>query len=105
MTHWLLEELNDTREKAIEQADRALIFSELFNESSELDVELLSRSAEALEMVVLDLVFEDITDNEEKQNELKRTAADAFRLLRTLPRPTDSLEAGKFLLRAGTLAV
>lgn len=105
MTHWLLEELNDTREQAIKQADRALIFRELFNESSELDVELLSRSAEALEMVVLDLVFEDITDDEEKQNELKRTAADAFRLLRVLPRPTDPLDAGKFLLRAGTLAV
>ncbi len=105
MTHWLLEELNDTREQAIEQADRALIFRELFNESSALDVELLSRSAEALEMVVLDLVFEDITDDEEKQNELKRTAADAFRLLRVLPRPPDPLDAGKFLLRAGTLAV
>lgn len=105
MTHWLLEELNDTREQAIEQADRALIFRELFNESSELDVELLSRSAEALEMVVLDLVFEDITDDEEKQKELKGTAADAFRLLRALPRPTDPLDAGKFLLRAGTLAV
>ena len=105
MTHWLLEELNDTREQAIEQADRALIFRELLNESSELDVELLSRSAEALEMVVLDLVFEDITDDEEKQKELKGTAADAFRLLRALPRPTDPLDAGKFLLRAGTLAV
>ena len=105
MTHWLLEELNDTREQAIEQADRALIFRELLKESSELDVELLSRSAEALEMVVLDLIFEDITDDEEKQNELKRTAADAFRLLRALPRPTDPLDAGKFLLRAGTLAV
>ena len=105
MTHWLLEELDDTREKAIEQANRALIFRELLNESSELDVKLLSRSAEALEMVVLDLVFEDITDNEEKQKELKRTAADAFRLLRALPRPTDPLDAGKFLLRAGTLAV
>ena len=105
MTHWLLEELNDTREKAIEQTDRALIFRELFNESSELDVELLSRSAEALEMVVLDLVSEDITDDEEKQNELKRTTADAFRLLRVLPRPPDPLDAGKFLLRAGALAV
>lgn len=105
MTHWLLEELKDTREKAIKQADRALIFRELLNESSELDVELLSRSAEALEMVVLDLVFEDITDDEEKQKELKGTAADAFRLLRALPRPTDPLDAGKFLLRAGTLAV
>ena len=105
MTHWLLEELNDTREQAIEQADRALIFRELLNESSELDVELLSRSAEALEMVVLDLVFEDITDDKEKQKELKGTAADAFRLLRALPRPTDPLDAGKFLLRAGTLAV
>ena len=80
-------------------------FRELLNASPEVNNELIQRSAEGLEMAVLDLAVEDIADNEEKQNELKLAAADAFRLLRALPRPTDALAAGRFLLRAGALAV
>ena len=75
------------------------------NAPSAVDDELIRQSAEMLEIAVLDLVLEDLADDEEKQRELKRAAADAFRLLRVLPRPKDPLEAGMFLLRAGTLAV
>ena len=39
------------------------------------------------------------------QRDLRLCAADAFRLLRALPRPTDPVEAAAFLLRAGALAV
>jgi len=105
MSHWLLEKLNETRQQALKQAERAQILRELLNTQSEVDHDLIRRTAEALEMVVLDLVMEDISDNEEKQKELKLAAADAFRLLRALPQPTEALDAGMFLLRAGTLAV
>ncbi len=105
MSHWLLDKLNETRQQALKQAGRAQILRELLNAPSEVDHELIRRTAEALEMVVLDLVLENISDNEEKQNELKSAAADAFRLLRSLPQPTEALDAGMFLLRAGTLAV
>lgn len=105
MNHWLLDKLNETRRQALKEAGRAQIFCELLNAPSAVDDELIRRSAEALEMVVLDLVLEDLSRNEEKQKELKLAAADAFRLLRALPRPADALDAGMFLLRAGTLAV
>ena len=105
MSHWLLDRLNDTRQHALKQASRAQIHHELLDAPFGEDAELIRRSAEALEMVVLDLVMEDIADDEEKQKELKLSAADAFRLLRVLPRPDDAMDAGMFLLRAGTLAV
>ena len=105
MNHWLLDTLDETRQQALKQAERAQISIELLDLSPEVDGKLIRRAAEALEMVVLDLVLEDITDNEEKQKELRLIAADAFRLLRVLPRPTDPLDTGMFLLRAGTLAV
>jgi len=105
MSHWLLDRLNDTRQHALKQASRAQIHHELLDAPFGEDAELIRRSAEALEMVVLDLVMEDITDDEEKQKELKLSAADAFRLLRVLPRPDDAMDAGMFLLRAGALAV
>ena len=105
MSHWLLEKLAETRREALKEAERAQVFHELLNAPLKVNDELIQRSAEALEMAVLDLAVEDIADNEEKQKELKLAAADAFRLLRALPRPTDALAAGMFLLRAGTLAV
>ncbi|MCK5712924.1 MAG: DEAD/DEAH box helicase, partial [Hyphomicrobiaceae bacterium] len=105
MSHWLLDRLNDTRQHALKQASRAQIHHELLDAPFGEDAELIRRSAEALEMVVLDLVIEDIADDEEKQKELKLSAADAFRLLRVLPRPDDAMDAGMFLLRAGALAV
>ncbi len=105
MSHWLLDTLSETRQQALRQAEHAQIFHELLNASYQVDDELIRQSAELLEITVLDLVLEDIEDDEAKQKELKLAAADAFHLLRVLPRPTDALDAGMFLLRAGTFAV
>ena len=105
MSHWLLDKLSDIRQQALKQASHAQIYREILDAPFCEDAELIRRSAEALEMVVLDLVLEEITDDEEKQKELKVSAADAFRLLRVLPRPEDSVETAMFLLRAGALAV
>lgn len=105
MSHWLLDKLSDTRQQALKQAGRAQIHHELLDVPFGEDAELIRRCAEALEMVVLDLTLEDIADDEEKQKELKLTAADAFRLLRVLPRPADAMDTATFLLHAATLAV
>lgn len=105
MTHWLLNELGDTRRQALKQASHAQIYRELLDEPFSEDAELIRRCAEGLEIVVLDLTLEDITDDEAKQQELKLTAADAFRLLRVLPRPADTMASAMFLLRAAVLAV
>ncbi len=105
MSHWLIDKLSDMRQQALKQASHAQVYRELLDTPFGEDAELIRQSAEALEMVVLDLVLEEITDDEEKQKELKLSAADAFRLMRVLPRPDDSVEAAMFLLRAGALAV
>lgn len=105
MSHWLLDKLNETRQQALKQAEGAQVLRELLNATPQVDYELIKRTAEVLELAILDLSLENITDNEEKQNELKTAAADAFRLLRALPQPTETLDAGMFLLRASALAV
>ena len=58
-----------------------------------------------LEFAVLDMLLEGRQDHDETQRDLRLCAADAFRLMRALPRPNDPLEAATFLLRAGALAV
>ncbi len=105
MSHWLLDKLSSIRQQALKQASSAQIYHELLDTRFDQDTELIRRTAEGLEIVVLDLVLEDLADDEEKQNELKLTAADAFRLLRVLPRPHDALDTGMFLLKAAALAV
>ena len=99
MSHWLIEEQEETRQQALKQAQLARNSYELADEK------LIRHSAEVLEMAVLDLVLEDIADDEKKQREMQLAAAAAFCLLRALPRPADALAAGKFLLRTGSLAV
>jgi len=105
MSHWLLDTLNDEREQALKQASHAQIYGEILHQPFTENAELIRRSAEALEMVVLDLLLDGIQDDEEGQKTLKISAADAFRLLRVLPRPKGSMDAAMFLLRAGALAV
>ena len=101
MSHWLLEEQEETLQQALKQAQLARNSHRL----ELVDEKLIQRAADVLEMAVLDLVLEDVADDEKKQRELQLAAADAFCLLRSLPRPADALAAGKSLLRAGILAI
>ena len=99
MSHWLLEDQKEMCQQALNQAQLAQ------NSHKLADEKLIRRAADVLEMAVLDLMLEDVADDEKKQRELQLAAADAFYLLHALPRPADALDAGKFLLRAGILAV
>ena len=99
MSHWLLEEQKEMCQQALNQAQLAQ------NSHKLADEKLIRRAADVLEMAVFDLMLEDVADDEKKQRELQLAAADAFYLLHALPRPADALDAGKFLLRAGILAV
>ena len=105
MSHWLLETLTETRDRALNQATRALLHQQLLQRPFGEDAELIGRCADALEMAVLDIVRERPPVDVEQQRELRLAAADAFRLFRALPRPSDPMEAGLLLLRAGALAV
>lgn len=105
MSHWLLDGLAEARHQALKQASRLQINRELLGAPFDEDAEFIRRTAEALEMAVLDLLLENIADNEEKLKELKISAADAFRLLRVLPMSDDAMNAGLHMLKASALAV
>lgn len=105
MSHWLLDNLNDERQQALKQAGHAQVYRELLSQPFNENAELIGRSAEALEMAVHDLLLDGVQDDEERQATLRASAADAFRLLRVLPRPEDSMDAAVFMLRASALAV
>ena len=105
MKHWLLDKLGDARQQALKQASHSQIYRELLGKPFSENVTLVQRTAEALQLVVLDLALEGTNDDEEKLQELKLSAADAFRLLRVLPRPERAMDTAMFLLRACTLGV
>ena len=105
MSHWLLDGLGDAREQALKQAGHSQIQREFQFVPFTQDVDLIRHSAEVLEMAVLDLILDGTTDDENREKELRTSAADAFRLMRVLPRPDDPISTAKFLLRAGVLAV
>lgn len=105
MSHWLLEKIDGARQQVLKQVSHAQVRRELLDTPFNEDAELMQQTAEALEMVVLDLILEGIADDEDKRNDLRSSAADAFRVMRILPRPNDAIEAAMFLLRACALAV
>ncbi len=105
MSHWLLETLGDDRAQALQQASQAQIHSELFNTPFSEDAVFIRRTAEVLELVVLDLLLEGTTDDEDKLKILQSCSADAFRLFRVLPLTESALEASIFKLRFSALAV
>ncbi|MEP7151840.1 MAG: DEAD/DEAH box helicase [Nitrospira sp.] len=105
MSHWLLATLGSTRAQALKQASHAQIHHELFNASFTEDADLIKRTAETLEMVVLDLLLEGTAEDAIKLATLKSCAADAFRLFRALPQVENAIEASLLHLRSSALAV
>ena len=105
MNREILDILDDSRQRALEQAQCVQVSRELLEFPFNVDYELMRKTAVFLEIAALDLVSDEFEEDGENQRELRLVAADAFRLLRALPRPDDGLEAGIFLLRAGALAV
>lgn len=105
MSHWLLDVLNEDKHQALKQASRVQIHRELSKATFSEDMGLIRKTAEVLELVVLDLIFEGAVNDDNKRRDLRSSAADAYRLLRAIPRPEDALESAQFLLRAAALAV
>ncbi len=103
MTHWLLDTLKDSLEQAKQEANKALIYQALLNETVIVDYGLIERHAEALELIVLDLQLEGV--NDENQALLRECAANAFRLLRVIPNKTKPILQAEQTLRYCALAV
>jgi hypothetical protein len=105
MSHWLLDAMAEKRARALREADRVQFFREMSRELPPFEQEVLHEVAAALEIAVLDLEINRLTDDPERRNHVRTAAADAFRLLRVLPLPETVTESGKHLLRAASLAV
>lgn len=106
MSHWLLETIGDKREQALHQASHIQVYKEFQALAEDEDYTLISRVAETLELVVLDLTQVKTTKDDVNLNEIRKCAADAFRLMRVIPLfNNEPLETATFLLRSCSLAV
>lgn len=105
MIHWLLATMEEKRARALRDADRVQFYREMSPDVPEFDEANIRTVAAALEVAVLDLEIDRLSDDEEGRQFVRQTAADAFRLLRVLPLPSAPLAAGTHLLRASVLAV
>ena len=105
MSHWLLDSIADKRTAALAVADRVQFYREMGQAVPGFDAESIQGIAAALEIAVLDLEMDRLTENTERQTLARQAAADGFRLLRVLPVPEIAPDAGTHLLRASVLAV
>lgn len=103
MSHWMLESLGDMRGKALHEATRALILSELKSLPKDMDFMLIEHVAQSMETVVMDLLLSPIT--EEQLHTLRQCAADAYRLYRVLPEQKTTLDEAELRLHQSALAV
>ena len=82
MNHWLLDAIAERRDLALREADRVQLHRELGREVPAFDEELLREVAAVLEIAVLDLTVDRLSDDDERRELLRQAAADAFRLMR-----------------------
>lgn len=105
MNHWLLDAIAERRDLALREANRVLCHREMRGEVPSFDEELLRDMANALEIAVLDLTMDRLSDDDERCELLRQAAADAFQMMRMLPLPTEPMAARTHLLRASVLAM
>lgn len=104
MSHWMLESLGEMRGKALHEAARAQVLSELANLPHEMDYVLIERVAQTMETVVMNLLLKP-GDESEQLHLLRQCAADAYRLYRVLPEKEGMLDEAELRLRLSALAV
>lgn len=105
MSHWLLDSIADKRVAALAEADRIQFHREMAGAVPGFDGEAIQGVAAALEIAVLDLEMDRLSEDTERRALARQAAADGFRLLRIMPMPQSALDAGTHLLRASALAV
>lgn len=101
MTSWIVDSLNpDLLDRARTEASRRLLNNALGLIGTSGEDNNLRFVGETLELAVVDLL-----DNEGEVNSLREISAEAFQLLRVLPRPESPLDAAKACLRLACLGV
>ncbi len=104
MSHWLLESLGEMRGKALYEATRVQVLSELASLPHNVDYVLIERVAQTMETVVMDLLLTPSTEDETLHT-LRQCAAYAYRLYRVLPQQKTTLGEAELRLRQSALAV
>ena len=104
MSHWMLESLGDMRGKALHEAARAQVLSELASLPQEMDYVLIERVAQTMETVVMDLLLNPTVESQQLHT-LRQCAAEAYRLYRVLPEQETTLGEAELRLRQSALAV
>lgn len=104
MSHWMLEALGKMRGKALQEAARIQVLSELASLPHEMDYALIERVAQTMETVVMDLLPRPGVENEQLHT-LRQCAAEAYRLYRVLPEQKTTLGEAELRLRQCALAV
>jgi hypothetical protein len=105
MSHWLLDAMVEKRARALREADRVQFYREMTSEEPAFDVEAMFEVVAALELAVLDLKLDRLSEDDQRVTLLHAAAADGFRLLRVLPFSNTPMAAATHLLRASVLAV
>ena len=105
MSHWISDSIKQEILEALKQVDRALVHGELFHRPFVGDANLIRRSAEALELSVLDYLLSGVKEDETRLSELRLHASRAFRLYQILPSQRDIIPDAAFKLRFCLLAV
>lgn len=105
MSRWLLDQLEAERLRALKHAEEAKLYAQFPRHDFHLDDVFIERTATALELAVLDFLWNPEAANDESSRQCLLVAKDAFRLLQVLPRPSDPIDCGRFLLRSSCLAV
>ena len=101
MTSWILNSLNsELLQGAHVEASRRLLKNALGVNGEREEERNLRFMADAMELAVIDLLGEEV-----EVNTLRQVSADAFQLLRVLPRPEFPIEAAKVCLRLACLGV
>jgi DEAD/DEAH box helicase len=101
MTSWIVDSLNPgLLNRAQIEASRRLLNSALGLAGTSDEDNNIRFVSDTLELAVIDLL-----DNEGEVNTLRKVSAEAFQLLRVLPRPESPLEAAKACLRLACLGV
>jgi len=104
MSHWMLDSLGDMRGKALREATRAQVLSELASLPPNIDFVLIERAAQTMETVVMDLLLTASIEKEQLHT-LRQCAGDAYRLYRVLPGQKTTLGEAELRLRQNALAV
>lgn len=101
MTSWILQSISaELIEQAQTEAARRLLNNALGIDGTATEDHNLRFVYETMELAVIDLL-----DDEQGINSLRQISADAFHILRVLPRPESSLEGAKACLRLACLGV